>query len=99
MMENFCHRNIARLFASYTDESGWKFVTIMEMCQGDLQMYIDKRNQVPLPVDTILDWCSQMACGLKYLHDKGIIHRDLKPAVNLLLRNNFPFPMFVFRIF
>ena len=89
MMQSFCHRNIARLFTSYTDSNGLKFITIMEMCHGDLKMYIESRNYVPLPVDTILDWCSQMACGLKYLHDKGIIHRDLKPAVNVLLRNHF----------
>ena len=82
MNQNLCHRNIARVFASYTDNNGLKVVTIMEMCQTDLQKYIKSRKHVPLPADTILNWCSQMVYGLKYLHDKGIIHRDIKPAVN-----------------
>ena len=79
-MKSFCHRNIARLFASYYENK--TIVTIMEVCQSDLRMFIHGRNKVPLPVDTILSFSCQMLCGLNYLHERNIVHRDIKPAVN-----------------
>ena len=81
-MKEFCHRNVARLYASFKFESDTKLATVMEICQTDLQKLIEKRiGQDPFPLETVMKWCSQMLCGLKYLHGKNVIHRDIKPEV------------------
>jgi serine/threonine protein kinase len=36
--------------------------------------------QAPLPLETALNYASQIAHALEAAHDKGIVHRDLKPA-------------------
>lgn len=34
-----------------------------------------KRNFVPVPEDTVLDWFVQICLGLKHVHDRQILHR------------------------
>src|SRR5712671_2583400 len=46
---------------------------IMELVEGE-------DLQVPLPLETALDYARQIADALEAAHEKGIIHRDLKPA-------------------
>src|SRR5436853_3917150 len=61
------HPNIA---AIYGIEQG---AIVMELVEGD-------DLQVPLPLQTALDYARQIADALEAAHEKGIIHRDLKPA-------------------
>ena len=82
LMKGFCHRNVARLYASFQFENNTHIATIMEICQTDLQKMIIERKEVPCPLETVMKWCSQMLCGVKYLHGNSVIHRDIKPAVN-----------------
>ena len=65
---------------------------VMDFVPGkDLrQLMIEARqNQAFLPEEDVLDWASQLADALKYLHDQEtpIVHRDIKPS-NLKLTPN-----------
>ncbi len=65
---------------------------VMDFVPGkDLrQLMIEARqNQTFLPEEDVLDWASQLADALKYLHSQEtpIVHRDIKPS-NLKLTPN-----------
>lgn len=65
---------------------------VMDFVPGkDLrQLMIEARqNQAFLPEEDVLDWASQLADALKYLHtqETPIVHRDIKPS-NLKLTPN-----------
>ncbi|HEY9715404.1 MAG TPA: serine/threonine-protein kinase, partial [Chroococcales cyanobacterium] len=53
----------------------------------DLRQLVKQNG--PQPVDSVLDWCRQIASILEYLHglEPPLIHRDLTPD-NLVLRND-----------
>ncbi|XP_060611519.2 serine/threonine-protein kinase ULK3 [Anolis sagrei] len=56
---------------------------IMEFCAGgDLSRFIHSRRILPEKVARL--FLQQLACALKFLHDKNISHLDLKPQ-NILL--------------
>ena len=102
-MKSFSHRNIVKLYTSFMSDDESTLFTVMEICEMDLQNFIRERNHVPLPYEIVIDWCCQLLCGLKYLHDKTVIHRDIKPAVLFSIQiieklNNYQLPM-IHRIF
>ncbi len=71
------HPNIMTIF----DVVRSKGCLILERMQGSLQqIYNDK----PMPVHDVRQTISQVAQGLKCLHENGIIHGDVKPG-NLFL--------------
>src|SRR5205085_917150 len=61
------HPNIAAIYG--VEERA----LVMELVEGETL-------HGPLPVETALDYASQIADALEAAHEKGIIHRDLKPA-------------------
>jgi serine/threonine protein kinase len=53
---------------------------VMELIDG-------KPLRGPLPIDTALDYASQICAALDAAHSSGIVHRDLKPENILLTRH------------
>ncbi|EAR96316.2 Serine/Threonine kinase domain protein (macronuclear) [Tetrahymena thermophila SB210] len=77
------HPNIIKLFKHFEDDQN--HYLIMELAQnGEIKDYLNINK--PLSESQILDFSYQLACGIKYLHDKDIVHRDLK-LNNVLLSN------------
>ncbi|KAH7716781.1 glutathione S-transferase [Aphelenchoides avenae] len=62
---------------------------VMEWCHCSLRYALDRRRSSPpewFDAATTLDFCRDIAAGMKYLHDQNppLLHRDLKCA-NILL--------------
>lgn len=72
------HPNIAQIFG--IEEADGIRAIAMELVEGETLADIIKRG--PIPVDTAIAYCKQIAGALEYAHDKTkpVIHRDLKPA-------------------
>ncbi|XP_051858046.1 putative mitogen-activated protein kinase kinase kinase 7-like isoform X6 [Drosophila albomicans] len=54
---------------------------------GSLYSFLHESN-IKITLDGKLNWMSQIAKGMEYLHDQKKVHRDLK-SKNLLLCNNY----------
>ncbi|HYL36981.1 MAG TPA: protein kinase [Bryobacteraceae bacterium] len=61
------HPNIAQIYGVE------QRALVMELVEGEAL-------KGPLPLDTALNYASQIADALEAAHEKGITHRDLKPA-------------------
>ncbi|KAH7714160.1 RAF protein [Aphelenchoides avenae] len=59
---------------------------ITELCHGSLHRQIHDYRREFTPA-RILDFCGQIASGMKFLHLKGVIHRDLKSG-NVLMADS-----------
>jgi serine/threonine-protein kinase len=59
---------------------------ILEFVEGENLRGV-LRRRAPLPIDEAIDWATQLATTLEYLHGQGIIHRDLKPE-NVLVSSD-----------
>ncbi|KAK2752496.1 hypothetical protein FQN54_008089 [Arachnomyces sp. PD_36] len=77
------HPRIIKFLGPSQNPRGLLFV---EANAGNLQTYIDQRNGV-LNTTLRLQWCSQAAEAIRYIHRKGVIHSDLRPENYLLHRN------------
>src|ERR1700722_931323 len=69
------HPNIAAIYGleDGLEDSGNVTCLVLELVEGETL-------RGPLPIDTALDYASQVAEALEAAHSKGIVHRDLKPA-------------------
>ncbi|XP_039193462.1 serine/threonine-protein kinase ULK3 isoform X2 [Crotalus tigris] len=81
ILKNIRHPHIVELKDFQWDKE--YIYLIMEYCPGgDLSRFIRSRRILPEKVACI--FLQQLACALKFLHDKNICHLDLKPQ-NILL--------------
>lgn len=56
---------------------------VMEYAQGGALSVVLHKKKLALPLEVILDWSHQIACGVNYLHTEvkpSLIHRDLKSS-------------------
>lgn len=82
------HPNIVAYVDSYVLRQ--KLYLYMEYCDGgDLDQRLKKFRELGSPVGEglVIDWASQMALALQYLHARKILHRDLK-ASNVFLTSS-----------
>jgi serine/threonine-protein kinase len=61
---------------------------IMEFIDGENLRVREREFSGPIPIDTAVDWATQLAEGICYLHEHGIMHRDLKPENILVSTDN-----------
>jgi hypothetical protein len=73
------HPNILRFYGVAMSDAS--LYMVMELCACSLQDVIDTRD---FGIDLYLQFATQIATGMEFLHNNGIIHRDLKPA-NVLM--------------
>ena len=76
------HRNITTLIGIASVDMIIYIVTELAV-NGSLFDYLHSEKKTP-SVDQSLAWASDVAYGMKHLHDHDVIHRDLKSA-NVLL--------------
>ncbi|KDO24263.1 AUR protein kinase [Saprolegnia parasitica CBS 223.65] len=77
------HPNILRLYGHFHDDT--LLYLILEYApRGTLQKLLADQPTGTFPEATAAHYIYQVACALKYLHERHVIHRDIKPD-NLLL--------------
>eukprot|EP00042_Codosiga_hollandica_P048650 m.548184 g.548184 ORF g.548184 m.548184 type:complete len:1017 (-) comp57716_c0_seq2:1606-4656(-) len=83
LLAGCAHRNVARLLGACT--AAPHFLLVMEFARGGaLSKALPLAKLSP---SVIIDWTTQIACGMNYLHNEGpvsVVHCDLKSA-NVLL--------------
>ena len=71
-------------------EDNEKLYIVMDFIEGeDLETYVKKRENKPLPEDLVLNWAEQILEITHYLHslDPPLVYRDMKPS-NLMVDAN-----------
>ena len=63
--EYFIHGGLIHIVMEYADG-------------GDLNNFLEERKGKPLDDDLVVEWATQLALALHYVHSKKILHRDLK---------------------
>lgn len=55
------------------------FIVKEHAAGGSVRKALKKCAEV-LPIEVIMDWVTQIAKGMNYLHEKGIVHKSLRSA-------------------
>jgi NIMA (never in mitosis gene a)-related kinase len=85
MLQLFNNPFIVRYSENFIDKQ--QFCIVMEYCDnGDLNGYFEvcKAKRLLIPQPQVLDWFTQIAFGLEYIHSQKVLHRDIK-AQNIFL--------------
>ncbi|XP_030457086.2 serine/threonine/tyrosine-protein kinase HT1 [Syzygium oleosum] len=85
LLSRLFHPNIVQFIAACKKPPVYCIITEY-MSQGNLRMYLNKKEPYSLSIETILRLALDISRGMEYLHSQGVIHRDLK-SNNLLLND------------
>ncbi|CAA2956775.1 serine threonine- kinase HT1 [Olea europaea subsp. europaea] len=85
LLSRLYHPNIVQFIAACKKPPVYCIITEY-MSQGNLRMYLNKKEPYSLSIETILRLALDISRGMEYLHSQGVIHRDLK-SNNLLLND------------
>ncbi|KAF7639346.1 Protein kinase domain-containing protein [Meloidogyne graminicola] len=78
------HENVVRTFESYISQRS-VYIVMEYMSGGTLSELINKKEKRPLKDKIVINYTTQLASALRYIHkDHQIVHRDVKPG-NILL--------------
>lgn len=76
LLEAMQHPNIVRCRGHFQREA--KLCILLDYCShGDLESLLKSRRGQLLPQSTVLDYTSQIALGVKHMHDRRILHRHV----------------------
>ena len=64
LLKSLCHRNVVELFASYYSDDRFEVVSIMELCDCDMQQCIDQRQKKHFPYETLMGNLHEQICLL-----------------------------------
>ena len=87
LMEELSHRNIVNIYSTFFSNNDMELFVIMELCHCDLKKLVEDRNGSKFPIETVLNYCCQIGCGVKYLHSKNTTHQDINPKVIFFIEN------------
>ncbi len=77
LLASLCHPSIVPVYDWGELENGVPYV-VMEYLAG--QSLADRLGRGPVPWRQAVEWLTQVADAVHYIHLRGTIHRDLKPA-------------------
>ena len=83
LLSGLRHPNIVQFLGLYTYDQATLPVLLMEFMDESLTRFLEQSHK-PLPYQTQVNICYDIALALSYLHSNGIIHRDLS-SNNVLL--------------
>jgi len=77
------HPNIIEVIDTWVERQKY-FTTCfirMELCQGDLDGYLDERYATKKVLSEAEIWeiFRQLMTGIEYIHSHGYVHKDIKP--------------------
>ncbi|KAF3502814.1 hypothetical protein F2Q69_00041026, partial [Brassica cretica] len=85
LLSRLFHPNIVQFIAACKKPPAYCIITEY-MSQGNLRMYLNKKEPYSLSIETVLRLALDISRGMEYLHSQGVIHRDLK-SNNMLLND------------
>ena len=85
LMKNIKSKYVIELKDNFYDEENEDYCIVMELCDGDLRMILNKYKPKGLPLNMINKIFTQLNDALKAMIKINYTHRDLKPE-NILIK-------------